>query len=105
MTRPQRRDRLQVAAILVAKREPVQEIFDGDETRTLEIGGAARTDTLQELQRRRQEWIRACFDERVRKGVGPLLAHCTIMACPRPTWISRMRAGSANESSRLIPAG
>src|SRR5262249_28073383 len=89
----ERRDRLKSAAIFVAEWKPVEQIFDGREAGVLEVGRAPRPHAFEELERGRQQ------------GVGPLLAHCTIMACPRSTWISRMRAGSANGSSRLMPAG
>ena len=89
----QRGNRLQPAAIFIAQRKPVQQILDSRESRVLQVGGAPRPNAFQELKRGGQ------------KGAGPLLAHCTIMACPRSTWISRMRAGSANGSSRLMPAG
>ncbi len=65
MARPQRGNRLQVAAILVAKGESVEEIFERDEADVLEIGGAARSDAFQKLQGRRKDL-----------GGG----HCTIMA-------------------------
>ena len=51
----QRRDRLKAAAIFVADGKAVQQIFDGEETGVLEIGGAARTDALEELQGRREQ--------------------------------------------------
>ena len=54
LSRFQRRDRLQAAAIFVAERKSVEQIFDGDQAGVLEIGGAARSDAFQELQRRRQ---------------------------------------------------
>ena len=54
LARLQRRDRLKAAAIFVAERKAVEEIFDGDEAGVLEIGGAAGTDAFQELQGRRQ---------------------------------------------------
>src|SRR5205814_8680896 len=104
-SRLQRSDRLQAAAIFVAEREAVQEILDRDEADALEIRGAARADPFQELQWRRENGIGGRIGNGARKGVGPLFAHCTIMVCPRWTWISRMRAGSANGSSRLMPAG
>src|SRR4029077_17847628 len=66
----ERGDRLQASAIFVAERETVQQIFDGDEAGALEIGGAAGTDALQELQGRREHLVGG---------------HCTIMACPRST--------------------
>src|SRR5262249_872819 len=93
LTRLERRDRLKTAAIFVAKGKAIQQIFDGDQAGALEIRSTPRTDALEELKRRRQ------------KGVRPLFAHCTIMAWPRSTWISRMRAGSANGSSRPMPDG
>ncbi len=50
--RAQRGDRLHAAAVLVAERQPVEQIFDGDEAGALEIRRLARADALQELQRR-----------------------------------------------------
>ena len=48
---PQRGDRLHAAAVLVAERKPVEQIFDRDEAGALEVGGLARADALQELER------------------------------------------------------
>jgi hypothetical protein len=45
----QRANRLQAAAILVAERKPVQQIFDREQTDPLEIGRAARPDAFEEL--------------------------------------------------------
>jgi ABC-type transporter Mla subunit MlaD len=83
----QRRDRLEVAAILVADRESIEEVLDGVETDAFEIGGAPRADTFQVLQRRL---------ERV---------YCTTIASPLPTRISLMRAGSSKGSSMPMPLG
>src|SRR5258707_2348695 len=41
-------------SVLVADREPVQQILDGEEAGAREISGAARPDAFQELQRRRE---------------------------------------------------
>ena len=49
--RAQRRDRLEVAAVLVADRKAVEQIFDGVQADALQVGGAARPDAFQELQR------------------------------------------------------
>ena len=49
---PQRGDRLERAAILVADREPIEEVFDRVQADALEIGRAPRADALEELQRR-----------------------------------------------------
>ena len=45
----QRANGLQAAAIFVPERKPVQEILDGDEADTFEIGRTPRPDTLEEL--------------------------------------------------------
>ena len=50
---PQRRNRLKAAAIFVADRKPVQQIFDGEKADAFEIGGAG-ADALEELQGRRR---------------------------------------------------
>src|SRR5262249_52293649 len=47
----QRGDRLHTAPVFVAKRKPVQQVFDGDKACTFEIGRFTRTDPLQELKR------------------------------------------------------
>ena len=52
---PKRRNRLKAAAIFVADGKPVQQVFDGEETDALEIGGATRTDAFEELQGRREQ--------------------------------------------------
>src|SRR5262249_23134461 len=46
-----RRDRLHVAAVLVAERKPVQQVFDGIEPRALEIGGLSRADAFEKMER------------------------------------------------------
>jgi hypothetical protein len=51
----QRRDGLQVAAVLVAEGKPEQQVFDGVQAGAREIGGLAGADSLQELQRGLQE--------------------------------------------------
>ena len=84
----QRGDRLEAAAILVADREAIQQVFDGLQPDPLQVGGAPRADALQELQRRVER------DH-----------YCTTVAVPVPTRISRMRAGSSNGSSMLMPDG
>jgi hypothetical protein len=43
-----------VAAVLVPERQPVNQIFDGNEAGTFEIGRFAGANALQELKRRRQ---------------------------------------------------
>ena len=48
---PQRGDRLHAAAVLVAERQPVEQVFDGDEAGALEVRRLARTDAFQELER------------------------------------------------------
>ena len=98
-----RRDRREVAAVLVPDRKAVEQIFDGVEAGALEVGGAPGADAFEELQRRRQKRVARLFVEG--KGRRPLFGHCTTIAWPRCTWISRMREGSANGSSRLMPAG
>ena len=50
--RAQRGDRLHPAAVFVAERQPIEEIFDGDEAGALEVRGLARADAFQELERR-----------------------------------------------------
>ena len=52
LRRAQRGDGLEVAAILVANRKAVEQVFDGVETDAFEIGGAPRADAFQILQRR-----------------------------------------------------
>ena len=52
VARPQRRDRLETAAIFVADRKAIEEVFDRGEADALQIGGAPRSDSLQVLQRR-----------------------------------------------------
>ena len=54
VARTQRGDRLHPAAVLVAERQPIQQVFDGDEAGAFEVRGLARTDALQELERRRE---------------------------------------------------
>jgi hypothetical protein len=49
--RLQRRDRPERAAILVAHREAIQEIFDRRQTDALEVRGASRADPFQILER------------------------------------------------------
>src|SRR5262249_50675774 len=53
--RPERRDRLHVAAVLVAERQPVEQILDGDEARAFEVRGLPRTHTLEKLERSTEE--------------------------------------------------
>ena len=53
----QRGNRLHPAAILVAERQPVQEVFDGDEAGALEVRRLPRTDAFQELKRSDQDVI------------------------------------------------
>ena len=48
--RPQRRDRLHPAAVFVAERKTIEQIFDGDQARALQVGGLARTDAPQVLE-------------------------------------------------------
>jgi hypothetical protein len=71
----ERRDWCQVAAILVTNRKAIQEIFERDQPRALEIRGATWADTLQVLEGRRQD---------VCGRAGPFgpgrRGHCTIMA-------------------------
>ena len=50
----QRSDRLHVAAVFVAERQPVEQVLDGDETGPLEIGRLTRPDALQVLERCRE---------------------------------------------------
>jgi hypothetical protein len=46
-------------AVLIADREPVQQIFDGLEADATEIGRAARTDAFEILKRPLQRvWLR-----------------------------------------------
>jgi hypothetical protein len=54
LSRRQRRDRLKTAAVFVAQRESIEEIFESDEAGMLKIGGAAGTDALEKLQGRRK---------------------------------------------------
>ena len=57
LTRLERRNRLQMTAILVAKREPVQQIFNRGQAGVSEIGRAPGTDALEELQWRREDVV------------------------------------------------
>jgi hypothetical protein len=57
LSRPERPNRPEPAAVLVAQRESVQEIFDGRQARASEICGAAGTDAFEVLQRRRKKEI------------------------------------------------
>ena len=84
---PQRRDGLERAAVLVADREPIEEVLDCVQADALEVGRAARPDAFEELQRRL-------------KGI-----YCTTIASPFPTRISLMPAGSSKGSSMLMPEG
>ncbi len=54
LPRLQRGDRLEAAAIFVADGKAIQQILDGHEAGVREIGGAARADAFQKLQRRRE---------------------------------------------------
>src|SRR5262249_58236719 len=96
----ERRDRPQPAPSLVPDREAIQEILDGGEADALEVGGTTRADAFQELNRSGQDVVGLAGPRGSGRG-----AHCTIMAWPRSTWISRMRAGRANGSSRPMPDG
>ena len=90
--RPQRDDRLQAAAVLVAARKTEQEIFDGVEAGLLQVGGLARTDPLEKLQGQLEE----------------VLGHrryCTTVKRPVVTSMRRMSAGSSNVSSMDEPPG
>ena len=97
---PQRGDRLKRAAVLVAGREPVEQIFDRVEADALQIGGTSRADPLEELERRVER------DHDLRSSTCEIRSvYCTTTAVPVPTRISRMRAGSSNGSSMLMPDG
>ncbi len=50
-------NRLKVAAVLVAERKSIQQVFERGEAGAREIGGAAGTDALQELERRGERVI------------------------------------------------
>ena len=56
----ERDDRLQAAAIFVADRKAIQQIFDGDEARVFEIGGTTRPDALEKLQGRGEHVVVHC---------------------------------------------
>src|SRR5262249_32952141 len=61
--RLERRDRLEVATVLVPYWKPIQEVLDRDQTRVLQIRGAPRPDAFQILERS-LEWITgqsSCF--------------------------------------------
>jgi hypothetical protein len=49
--RPKGCDRLHVTAIFVTEWEAVEQIFDGEEARALQVRGLPRTDAFQELER------------------------------------------------------
>ena len=57
LSRLERGDRLQAAAVFVAERKAVQQIFDGMQARARQIGRAPRADALQVLQRRGEEVV------------------------------------------------
>ena len=101
----QRPDGLQPAPVLVSERKAVQQVFNRDQADSFEIGGTARSDTFDKLKGGGEEGFRLVRPRRVRNRVEPPACHCTIMAWPRSTWISRMRAGSENGSSILNPDG
>ena len=88
-----RHDLFHEPPVFVAERQAVQQIFDGDEARAFEVGRLARTDALQELKRSR---------ERIRQA---LVDYCTTTACPCPTSICLICAGSRNGSFRRTPSG
>ena len=44
-----------MTAIFVTEREPIEEVFDRDESDTFKVRGATGTDASEELQRRRKE--------------------------------------------------
>ena len=58
----QRGDRLHAAAVFVAERQTVEQVFDGDEAGALEVRGLPRTNAFQELERRREKVIRNGLD-------------------------------------------
>ena len=81
------RDGVEGAAIFVADRKSVEQVFDRVQAHSLEVGRAPRPDALEELQRRLQ-------------GI-----YCTTVASPFPTRISLIAAGSSKGSSMLMPEG
>ena len=85
-------------AVLVADREADQEVVERLEPGGRELGGAAIADALERGERTGEPGARSSL------GVGRP-AHCTTIACPGSTWISRMAAGSANGSSSATPCG
>lgn len=85
-------DRLKMRAVLVAERKTIEKIFDGLEAGAPQIGRAPRPDAFQILERRGKEL-----------GQSPYC--CTITARPSASSISRMRFGSANGASTLMPRG
>jgi hypothetical protein len=46
---------LEVAAIFVTDRKPVEEILHGEEADSLEVGSSTRTDAFEKPQRRREQ--------------------------------------------------
>ncbi len=52
---PQRGNRLHAAAVLVAERQSVQQIFDDDEAGAFEVRGLPRTHAFQKLERCREK--------------------------------------------------
>jgi hypothetical protein len=46
---------LELAAVFVADRKPVEQILDGEEADPFEVGGSTWTDALEKLQRRREQ--------------------------------------------------
>ena len=77
-------------AIFVAEGKADEQILDRLQAGGRQIGGAAIAHALQ---------------RRERAGQGRGAAHCTTMARPGSTRISRIAAGSANGSSRPMPSG
>jgi hypothetical protein len=65
----QRRDRLEAAPVFVAKGKAIEQIFDREEAGVLEVGSAPRSNTLEELQRRRQHGIGCPVAAWIRHGV------------------------------------
>ena len=87
--RPQRGNGLEGAAVLVAGRKAVEQVFDRGEADALQVGGAARADALHELQRRLERSV-ASSGTRCRQGRA---RYWTIVAVPVATRISRICDG------------
>ena len=86
-------DRLEAAAVLVAARKAEQQVLDRPQSGLLEVGGAARADALDELERK-LEGI-----------VGQRRGYWTTVASSARMSTRSIAAGRMNDSSSLTPSG